>query len=352
MTLKGSIFFTLLIFLGGCANFGYYLDSMRGQMDMLRRAQPIEAVISNRHTLPPLKSKLAAVLGIREFASRELHLPDNGSYRNYADLERPYVVWNVFAAPEFSIEPKEWCFAVAGCVNYRGYFAKADAKEMTTGLQQQAYDVFISGVPAYSTLGWFDDPVLNTFIHYPETTIAQLIFHELAHQVVYVRDDSVFNESFATAVETEGMRRWLERKGTAEQRVAFQLAQQRNSQFIALMLDYRGKLRVLYGSALSVDQKRAAKRHIFHELQKQYQQLKSAWGDYGGYDNWFSQEPNNAQLASIAIYTQLVPAFQALLAQQQGDLARFYQAVRDIAKLPESERSVVLQRFNGIHIVG
>ncbi len=336
----------LIIGLTGCANMGYYWQSARGQLDLAGRAQPIQTVIDDPATAEPLKKKLTAVLEIRAFASRELQLPDNNSYRRYADLQRSYAVWNVFAAPEFSIQPKEWCFPVAGCVNYHGYFAKDAAEQFAAGLQQQGYDVFVGGVPAYSTLGWFNDPVLNTFIKYSDAEIARLIFHELAHQLLYVRDDSVFNESFAVTVETEGMRRWLESKGSIEQRNAFALAQQRKKEFISLLQKYRTKLAALYTTAQSDEEKREGKAELFKNLQEEYRQLKTSWGNFNRYDAWLTQAPNNAQLASVAIYTELVPAFQALLAQQQGDLPLFYQAVKKIAQLPKEEITAQLHELH------
>lgn len=331
--------------LGGCGNLGYYYQSARGQFDLWHRAESITTLIDDRRIAQPLKDQLATVLRIREFASRELSLPDNGSYRNYADVQRPFVIWNVFATPEFSITPTEWCFPVAGCVSYRGYFAQMQAENFAAELRGQGYDVFVGGVPAYSTLGWFDDPVLNTFIHYPATELARLIFHELAHQVVYVADDSVFNESFAVAVEEEGLRRWLEQEGSTAQRVAFKLAQQRRAEFAALILSYRGELETLYDTALAETGKRTRKAVILRALNEDYQTLKTSWGGFTGYDRWLAQAPNNATLASIAIYTQLVPAFQTLLTRYRGDLPRFYSAVESLGNLPEGERLVELRRL-------
>ncbi len=337
----------LAAILSGCANLDYYLSSVRGQMNIWQRTESIEALLDHRHTQPPLKLKLATVLQVREFASRELHLPDNRSYRNYADLKRPYVIWNIFAAPEFSVEPKEWCFAFAGCVNYRGYFTKTGAEQFAAGLRKQNYDVYVGGVSAYSTLGWFDDPVLNTFINYPDTELARLIFHELAHQVAYVQDDSMFNESFAVTVEQEGMRRWLARAGTSAQRAAFEAAQQRKNGFIALVMKSRNDLETLFSAPLSVAQKRAGKARIFRQMREDYQQLKITWGGFSRYDQWFEQDLSNAHLASVAVYTQLVPAFQRLLAENNGDLRRFYRAVKKLGSLPDEVRLARLDELNG-----
>lgn len=328
----------LLVFVSGCANFGYYPQSVGGQLDIWRRERPIEEVITDAAAAAPLKQKLARVLEIREFASRELGLPDNRSFRRYADLERPFVAWNVFAAPEFSVRPLQWCFLFAGCVSYRGYFAKADADGYAAELAGQGHDVYVGGVPAYSTLGWFPDPVLNTFIHYPEAEIARLVFHELSHQLIYARDDTAFNESFAVAVEQEGVRRWLARAGDAPGREAFERNRRIRAEFARLVGTYRERLDALYRARLAPGAMRERKREILDELHAEYRALQAGWGGYAGYDRWFAQQPNNAQLASIAIYTQAVPAFEALLAREGGDLPRFYESVKALAALPKEER--------------
>jgi predicted aminopeptidase len=329
----------------GCANLGYYFQAIKGHMDLVRRAQPIAEVLDNPQVPVELKTKLATARRIREYASRELALPANGSYFRYADLERPYAVWNVFATAELSIQPQQWCFLIAGCTSYRGFFSLARADLFGDELRNQGRDVYVGGVPAYSTLGWFDDPVLNTFIHYPESEIARLIFHELAHQVVYVRDDSMFNESFATAVEQEGVRRWLTDYGSAEGQAAFELMQERKQGFFDLIQRYRERLAALYASSLSDEQKRAEKARVLAELQGDYRALKSQWGGFAGFDRWFAQKVNNAQIASVAVYTHWVPAFQALLKQQGSDLALFYDAVKALAVLSQYERTSRLKEL-------
>ena len=328
----------LALLLSGCANVGYYLQSVTGQLEIWSRERAIEDVIADRGTPAALKAGLERVLQIRYFASRELALPDNRSYRRYADLERPFAVWNVFAAPEFSVQPLRWCFLFAGCVSYRGYFAKDEAERFTAGLAEQGYDVYVGGVPAYSTLGYFADPVLNTFIHYPEAELARLVFHELAHQVAYARDDTVFNESFAVAVEIEGMKRWLARSGDEHAKTGFARRQRIRDDFARLIEKHRGRFEALYRTRIAPEAMRGRKAQILGELEQEYRALKQGWGDYPGYDRWFAQKPNNAQLASIAIYTQRVPAFQALLAREGNDLARFYAAVKELAALPKEQR--------------
>ena len=332
--------------MSGCANVGYYLQSVNGQLDLWRRQQPIEQLVNDPATPEALRRKLASVLEIRAFASRELGLPDNRSYRLYADLGRRFVVWAVFATQEFSIQPAQWCFVMVGCVSYRGYFAQEAADRFAADLGGQGYDVYVGPVPAYSTLGWFPDPVLNTFIHYPEAELARLIFHELTHQVVYVRDDTVFNESFAVAVEQEGVRRWLALAGNAQQKAAFDRTQKVRAEFVQLVRKYRERLDALYRTRLAPEAMRARKSEILRELEQEHQTLKQRdWGGFTGYDPWFARKPNNAQLTSVAIYAQLVPAFQALLRREGDDLSRFYAAVKALAALPKEERTAQLVRL-------
>ena len=327
-----------------CATIDYYAQAVSGQLALLHRARPIAERLEEPALPQGLKRRLERVLVIRDFASRELGLPDNGSYRAYADLDRPFVVWNVFAAPEFSLQPEQSCFPVAGCVTYRGWFAQADAERHAGALRERGFDVYVGGVPAYSTLGWFNDPVLNTFVNYPETELARLLFHELAHQQFYLGGDTRFNESFAVAVEHEGVQRWLRREGTPGQLQQYESFQSRRREFIALVLAYRTRLESLYRQNIAVADMRRRKAETLAAMRADYEALKAspAWGGFAGYDRFFTQNPNNAQLASVAVYSELVPGFQALLQGQGGDLPKFYKAVRDLAGLPKTERDARL----------
>ena len=327
-----------------CTTIDYYAQAVSGQLALLHRARPIAERLEEPGLPQGLKRRLERVLVIRDFASRELGLPDNGSYRAYADLERPFVVWNVFAAPEFSLQPEQSCFPVAGCVTYRGWFAQADAERHASTLRERGFDVYVGGVPAYSTLGWFNDPVLNTFVNYPETELARLLFHELAHQQFYLGGDTRFNESFAVAVEHEGVQRWLRREGTPGQLQQYESFQSRRREFIALVLAYRTRLEALYRQNIAVADMRRRKAETLVAMRADYEALKAspAWGGFAGYDRFFTQNPNNAQLASVAVYSELVPGFQALLQGQGGDLPKFYKAVRDLAGLPKTERDARL----------
>lgn len=338
----------ILLFLfpfSGCAQLGYYAQSIRGQLDIWRREKPIQEVIDDASSPQALREKLALVLKARAFASSELGLPQNQSYQRYADLERPYVVWNVFATPEFSTQPQQWCFVMAGCVNYRGYFSRADADAFAAAAAADGHDVYVGGVPAYSTLGWFADPVLNTFLNYSPVALARIIFHELSHQVVYVKDDSVFNESFAVAVEREGLRRWIALHGNPQDRQTYEQNQARRAEFIGLVQRYRTRLDALYRQGGAPQAMRAAKQRLFDEMRRDYEKLKTSWGGFAGYDRWFAQAPNNALLASVAIYTQRVPAFEAMLREQGSDLPKFFAAVKALAQRDRAARDAVLSGY-------
>lgn len=345
--------FVLLLFglsgagLSGCQTIGFYAQAVNGQLAVWRATEPIDGLLENEQTDPTLRQRLVLVSEIRDFASHELGLPDNDSYRRYADLKRPYVVWNVFAAPEFSLEPVSWCFPFAGCVGYRGYFAQEAAQKFATrlkdeGLNDMNLDVFVGGVPAYSTLGWFADPVLNTFIGYPDSELARLIFHELAHQIAYAPGDTMFNESFATTVELEGVDRWLARTGRSAQSQAFESARRRQQDFLDLVMRTRGVLNAIYEEDMADETKRSRKVDTYTHMREEYARLKEEWGGFSGYDLWFEESLNNAKLGSVAAYNQLVPAFQQLLAENGGTLEPFYEAVISLTKLTPEERSALL----------
>jgi len=313
--------------LAGCETLSYYGQAASGQLAISARARPVARVLADADASPALKARLRTAAQMRDYATRELGLPDDGAYRSYASLDRPYVLWNVVAAPEFSLEPVQSCFPIAGCVAYRGYYDRGDAQAHAARQRAAGYDVAVYGVPAYSTLGWFDDPLLSTFIDYPDAELARLIFHELAHHVAYVKDDSTFNESFAVAVEREGLRRWRAAHGGGAEDAS------RREAFLARVAETRARLEALYRSRLAPEEMRRRKREILEPLRPWLQRLR-------GFE---SAEPNNAVLASFATYTQKVPAFERLLAAVGGDLPRFYARVRELARLPRAERDARLK---------
>ncbi len=341
--LKWLLVICQVVWFTGCVNLTYYAQAVGGHMDLLHRSKPISTIIADPDVDHQLRNSLARVVILRDFASRELKLPDNKSYTSYADLQRPYAVWNVFASPELSVELKKWCFIKAGCVGYRGFFSQAKAESYAEKLKDEGYDTYVGGIRAYSTLGWFNDPILNTFIGSPETDLARLIFHELAHQVVYVPGDTVFNESFATAVEHEGVTRWFKSNGSVSEQIEFNARHEMETVFTELVLDYRKRLQVVFSLDISDVEKRIAKAQIFDDLREVYLQIKAIQPEFNRYETWFKQQPNNARLATVAIYTQLLPAFQVLLEQQNGDMNQFFNVVKDISKLSKEERSFVLQ---------
>jgi len=334
-----------LVIVSGCASVEFYAQAVSGHLEVMWAAAPIEERLHQADTPAPLRQKLERALVIRDFASRDLGLPDNDSYRRYADLGRPYVLWNVFAAPEFSVSPIQSCFPFAGCVSYRGFYSEDAAKKHADALAKEGDDVYVGGVTAYSTLGWFSDPVLSTFINYPEPEVARIVFHELAHQVVYIKGDTVFNESFAVAVEEEGLRRWLEREGTPAQRAAYVESRRRQAEFTALVLKYRALLADFYAKPGSAEEKREGKRRLFAEMNDEYVALRTSWGGFAGFDRLLARGLNNAFLVSIASYTELLPAFRALLAEKKGDLPAFYGAVKELAKADKPERDTKLAKL-------
>ena len=324
----------------GCV--GYYVQSVRGQLDIMMRSESIPKLIRDGSIPTATRVRLESASRIRRFASDELGLPENGAYTKFADLGRPYAVWVVFATPELSLQPLQWCFPVAGCVSYRGYFAHDAAQAFAAELSLEGHDVSVSGVPAYSTLGWFDDPLLSTVLHYSEEDLAGLIFHELAHQVAYVRDDTVFNESFATTVERIGVRRWLATLGDPAREHRYEVRKYRKARVIRLIELYRSRLQLLYAGHQPVAWKRMRKRQLLDDLKMQYAALVKGWPDYHEFSAWFGNPVNNAQLISVSTYYGLVPEFERLFQRLDGDLPKFYRAVSELGGMPAAERDNAL----------
>ena len=332
--------------LTGCGGASYLAQSVGGHLDMLQRARPVADWVADASTPAPLRERLLLARRLREFAVTELQLPDNRSYTRYADLQRNAVVWNVVAAPALSLTLKTWCFPVVGCVGYRGYFDRAVADALAAALKAEGLEVDVYGVPAYSTLGWTDwlggDPLLNTFVHWPEGELARLIFHELAHQVVYVRDDTTFNESYATAVERLGARRWLAQHAGAAAREAYEDFERQRSDFRRLTAGTRAELKALYDSTLSDDDKRAGKARSMATMHAAYAQLKvEHWRGAARYDRWMARA-NNATLGVQGAYDDLVPGFERLFERSGGDFGRWHAEVRALAALPRAERRAKL----------
>ncbi|HQU17073.1 MAG TPA: aminopeptidase [Gammaproteobacteria bacterium] len=326
----------------GCATLSYYTQAVHGQIRLMAQRESIERLLHAPDTPAALKTRLALVLSIRNFASRALKLPDNGSYRSYVALHRPYVSWVVFAAPAFSLQPIQWCYPVIGCAVYRGYFQHAGATTLAGHLRRVGYDVYVGGVPAYSTLGWFSDPVLSTVIDWPADQLAGLIFHELAHQELFIAGDSRFDESFAVAVQEAGVDRWLEHHGTPAERAAYRIRRQRQATLFRLIRATRQRLVRLYASAQPAAAKRVAKARLFDALVSEYRALETSWGGTPADAAGFAHDLNNAKLAALETYQEYVPAFHILLAREHGDFAAFYRTARALGRLPKRERHQVL----------
>jgi len=332
----------------GCSNLAYYAQSVNGHLALVQSAKPVGEWLADPQTPPALKERLVLSQRIRDFAVSDLKEPDNASYRRYGDLKRGSAVWNVVAAPELSLKLQTWCFPVVGCVSYRGYYSQADAEALASELRAKGLEVSVYGVPAYSTLGklprfdWLADPLLNTFIGYPEGELARLIFHELAHQVAYAPGDTVFNESFATAVERIGGAKWLAEHASPQAREEYERYEGRRQDFRALTARYRDQLDALYAGPASDADKRAGKAALMQRLRADYEAIKAErWGGFSGYDGWFARA-NNASFGVLAAYNELVPGFERLFEREGRDFARFHAEVRRLAALPYAERRAAL----------
>jgi len=333
----------LLPFVSSCATIGYYAQSIKGQLDLLAKRTPITTVVQHPDTSDELKVKLGQVLDIREFASDQLSLPRNGSYKNYVDTGREFVVWNIFATPKLSLEPLKWCFLIVGCLNYRGYFSKEAADHFAQELKSKDFDVFVGGVAAYSTLGWFDDPLLNTMLRRDNIYLAKVIFHELAHQKIHIQDDTEFNEAFADAVALLGVRRWIVYNSLNEIMQDFESQQLHENQFVELVLTTRDKLDTLYKSSLPDSLKLLNKTEILDTMRSYYTQMKVTWGNKSTYDKWFNGDLNNAKLMAVITYRNLIPGFLELFKVSGGDLDDFYTQVERLGKCSPDKRRRILQ---------
>lgn len=325
--------------LSGCQTVPYYGQAVAGQCQILVHRQSIPKLLADPKTPASLKSKFEAILKIRQFAAWQLKLPAGQSYLQYTDLHRPFVVWNVTIAPALSLEPKTWWFPIVGRASYRGYFHEQPARRYADNFAKKGWDVCVDGIETYSTLGWFKDPILNTFINEPDSSLTEIIFHELAHQRLFVPGDTDFNEAFATAVAAEGLRRWFLAAAIPIAYEHYRASLEKNRQFVDLIMAARGQLQALYDNPnLSDTAKLSRKQDIIAQLRARHAELKASWGGQSPFDGWFAEPINNAKLNTVSAYYDLVPAFDALLRANGGDLEKFYQAVARLGKLPVPER--------------
>jgi len=342
----GAAAFTL--FLAGCDSIGYYRQAVTGQLHLLSQRQPIERVLQDPELSAATRTQLQLVQELRAFAKQQLQLEVDGNYNSYVELGREFVVWNVFAAPEFSLQLYQWCYPVAGCVSYRGFFAEAAARRRAEQLENEGWETYVGGVTAYSTLGWFNDPVLSSMLRRDEMQLAGVLFHELAHQRVYAAGDTEFNESFATLVEQEGQQRWLQQLPELRRdalTASLEQARQRQQQFVALVQRGSAEMADLYAQSLPDEERRVRKRVLQQSLRQRYASLKLQWNGYNGYDHWFDGPLNNAQLGAVTTYNQWVPALRRLLQECGEDMAQFYQRAQQLADMEPAARMAQLQQL-------
>jgi predicted aminopeptidase len=330
-----------IVLVSGCTSLSYYGQSIHGQFEVLQNRQPIGEVLNKNNITNELREKLKTVLLLRKFSVDVLSLPENKSYLSYSELNRDYVIWNIFANKEFSLEPETWCYLIVGCLSYRGYFSQLEAEQHAKELEHQGYDIYIGGVSAYSTLGWFDDPVLNTMLRWDETYLATVIFHELAHQQLYIKDDTEFNESYADAVAHIGVTLWLTKHGDNNQLVEYQQSQQYEEAFVKLIKRYKLLLNNLYHSDVNEAAKRQSKNTLLIKMTNEYMDLTKRWGK-NPYKEWFSTI-NNAKLASVVTYRKYVPAFLDIYEKLEKDLAKFYSFSKSLSNCNLMKRKEILK---------
>ncbi len=336
----------LLVCISACETVGFYSQAIGGQWHVLANRKDIGELLAAADTNPELKTRLHLVQDIRRFAEQELGLPVGKSYSSYADLGRAeddnFVVWNVFAAPELSLDQHNWCYPLIGCAAYRGYFSRERAERYAQTLQQQGLDTYVGGVKAYSTLGWFADPVLSTFVQFEDARLAALLFHELAHKVVYIRDDTEFNESFATAVEQEGLRRWLRSRDQLELLSKVELRRQARDALIAQVDELRDQLVSAYlGAETTRAEKLLEKNRAFTRFSAKVMRLHPS----DSFRQWVEQLRNNASLVPIQSYNRWQTAFTQLLLEHSSDLAAFFGAVENLGNLSAEAREQELQKL-------
>lgn len=332
---------SIMLFLSGCVDFGYYIQASKGHIELLSKRQPIDTLVSSGSISPDVKEKLDLVQKITAFSEQEMSLPAGNSYSDYVALDRPFVVWNVFASRSDSFESRLWCYPLVGCVSYRGYFDLASADRYADELSELGLDVFVGGVSAYSTLGWFDDPVLSTFLKRQDFQLAALIFHELSHRVLYIKGDTTFNESFATAVEQIGLEKWVAAQGRPNLLLKYRKSKQLNSEFVAFVLKWKATLEREYQEIDLNNDFSTKKVQLYDQMLEDYERFKLRIA-YNGYDHWMEDDLNNAKINTVATYESQVPAFIALYKRVDSDMERFLAECIRLSKQPKGTRDEYL----------
>ena len=340
---RHAIILLIIFLLSGCASINYYAQSIHGQFEVLQKQQEIDDVLKDQNIPDTLRNNLITVLALRDFSIQQLGLPENGSYLSYADLERDYVIWNIFATEEFSLKPLTWCYLVVGCLSYRGYFSQTDAQQHATELKKQGYDIYLGGVSAYSTLGWFDDPVLNTMLRWSDIRLATVMFHELAHQQLYVKNDTEFNEAYADAVAHIGVTKWLTQKPEKKLLTEYQQSQDQEKEFIDLIMRFKSILNELYQSTEKDETIRQRKQQALQKMSNEYSRISQNW-EKDSYKKWFSSGINNAKLAAIVTYRKHVPAFINIYEKLGKDLNRFYSFSKSLSNCDSIKREKILEK--------
>ena len=340
--MKIRILLLLLPLLTGCADLGYYWHSAKGHMAIMDKRVDIDELIASPETDDKLKQRLELVKEIRQFAFERLALPESDSYSSYAQLDQPYALQNLFAAPEFSTRLITWCYPIAGCTSYRGFYEQQRLDDFVEGLKADNNDIHIGRVPAYSTLGWFDDPVLSSFINWSDHRLAGLLFHELTHQKIYIDDDSKFNESLATAVQQVGIRLWLLAHKDEAELDRFNRSLLYRRDVVLLIEEARNQLAELYATEASAEIKRQQKQALFAQLPEQYETVADAHDYRDGFANWFSRDFNNAKLASVSTYNALVPAFVKMIEAHHNDFEAFFGYAEKVGDLEKAQRDLCL----------
>lgn len=342
VSLTANLLLLLAVILGAasCSTSRFYSQAVKGQAEILRRAKPIPEVLRDPKTGPKLQAQLALVQEIRAFAHDHLKLPTDRQYKNYADLGRKFAVWNVYAAPEFSLKAKSWDYPFVGSLKYRGFFTEDVAQKEAEGLREEGYDVVVGGVRVYSTLGWFSDPVLNTFVNDKEPQLAEVLFHELTHARFFVSGDTDFNEAYATACGQEGVRQWLRARGDTAALAKYESGLREFGRILALLRGTRTRLEALYAQEgkMPEAEMRRQKELILDHTRSAYAAMKRRGESDAGYDRLFVKQLNNARLTALATYYDLVPAFHQLYEEQGRDWEKFHQTVEAMKPLTKNAR--------------
>ena len=339
------LFILILVTCSGCESITYYNQALKGQLELMKNQRPLTEVIENEITPALLKNQLQTILEILTFADQQLQLPVGGNFSQYVEIDRPLVVWNVFAADELSFDPKTWCYPIVGCASYRGYFDENKANAYAEKLRGDGGDIYVGGISAYSTLGWLDDPVLSTFISRNDTQLAALIFHELAHRIFYVSGDTEFNESFASAVERIALERWLNNKNNPQAFDVYLKHKQNYDDFVVFVLSWKKRLDLMYHSNLSDNEKRLLKDKLYSAMIDDYKVFKGNHNEYKAYDNWMSETLNNAKINTLSTYQAKVPAFLVLYEQHDGDFNKFIDACVMLSKQKKAIRDQQLDEL-------